>query len=129
MIRRWHGSGWSETEIEKYKNEPGTWMDVDRQILFDSESSQFQTRYFEIAPGGYSSFEEHEHEHCVMVLRGSGQVRLNDAWQEIQFRDVVHVGPHVPHQFKNDGDEPFGILCIVDRVRDRPTLLGTLPIQ
>lgn len=129
MIRKWAGSGWNKIPVEKYKNEPETWMNVDRHILFDSESSQFQTRYFEIEPGGYSSFEKHTHEHCVIVLRGCGSVRLEDEWHQVEFRDVVHVQPNIPHQFKNDGSEPFGILCIVDRDRDRPTLLGTLPLQ
>jgi len=102
-------------------------MDVDRHVVFDSSSSQFQTRYFEIAPGGYSSFEQHGHEHCVVVLTGTGQVRLGDAWHELAERDVVHVGPNVPHQFRNVAAAPFGILCIVDRDRDRPILLSTLP--
>lgn len=98
-------------------------MDVTRTVLFDSENSTFQTRYFELAPGGYSSHEQHQHEHCVVVLRGSGRVRLGETWSEIGPNDVIHVGPGVPHQFEAPL-ETMGILCIVDRVRD-----PAVPIQ
>jgi len=34
---------------------------------------------------------------------------------------VVYIAPGDPHQFRNDeGDEPFGFLCIVNAERDRP---------
>jgi quercetin dioxygenase-like cupin family protein len=98
-------------------------MDVTRTVLFDSETSKFQTRYFELSPGGYSSFEQHQHEHCVVVLKGKGRVRLGDQWSEIGPNDVIHVGPGIPHQFEAQ-DETLGILCIVDRERD-----PAIPIQ
>jgi len=30
------------------------------------------------------------------------------------------VPPDAVHQLRNEGDAPFGFLCIVDRDRDRP---------
>ena len=123
MINARREEGWEGIEPTDYKNEPGTWMDVRRHVLFDSAHSQFQTRAFELAPEGYTSFEKHEHEHCVVVMLGGGRVRLGDAWTEIGSGDVVHVGPWEPHQFVA-GSEGMTILCIVDRERDRPVLLG-----
>lgn len=99
-------------------------MDVSRRILFATNQSKFETRYFEIAPGGYSSLEHHLHEHCVVVLRGNGEVTIGDDVNSVGFGDVIQVGPHVIHQFRNHSDEPFGILCIVDKDRDRPILVG-----
>lgn len=124
MIFRSEGFQWPGVERQDYKNEPGTWQDVSRRVLFSTPNSQFETRYFEIAPGGYTSHEKHGHEHCVIVARGSGEVYLDGAWGTVSPGDVVHVPPHAPHQFRNRGTEPFGILCIVDKVRDRPILLG-----
>ena len=123
MVIKHSGANWPELPSQQYKNEPGTWMDVSRRVLFDGERSQFQVRYFEIEPGGYTSYEQHEHEHCVVVLRGSGEVRLDDAWSAVDPMDTVIVSSRRPHQFRNTSDEPFGILCIVDRERDRPVLL------
>ncbi len=120
MIRRASPDGWAGVPVETYKNEPGTWMEVSRRVLFDSEQSQFQVRYFEVAPGGYTSFERHVHEHCVIVLRGQGRVLLGEETHEVGPGDVVEVASSTPHQFSNEGPDPFGILCVVDRERDRP---------
>ena len=35
-----------------------------------------ELRYFEMAPGGYSTLERHEHMHAVMILRGHGHCLL-----------------------------------------------------
>lgn len=123
MIHRANGRGWEGIPERNYKSETGSWLDVIRHTLFSSPDSAFQVRYFEIAPGGYSSFEKHRHEHCVVVLRGTGRVRLGDEWSAVELHDVVSVGPEVPHQFAADG-ETLGILCVVDAVRDRPVSLG-----
>lgn len=127
MVIRHGGSEWPSVETDAYKNEPGTWVDVTRRVLFDRDSSQFQVRYFELGPEGYTSFEKHVHEHCVVVLRGEGEVQLGDRVERIGPMDVVAVTSETPHQFRNTGTEPFGILCIVDRERDRPVLLGNPP--
>lgn len=123
MIHRCGDHAWPSVAMDRYKDEPGTWMQVTRRVLVDSEQTQFQVRYFEVEAGGYTSFERHQHEHAVVVLRGRGTVRLGDQVDEIQPGDVVHVASNVPHQFSNPFDELFGILCIVDRDRDRPVLL------
>jgi quercetin dioxygenase-like cupin family protein len=113
------------TDLTSYKDEPGTWVAVTRRILNSDGASKFEARYFEIAPGGYTSFEKHVHEHFVVVLRGEGQVRLGNEWSDIAHGDTVLVQELTPHQFRNPGEEPFGILCVVDRERDRPILLDS----
>lgn len=114
-----------DAELTTYKDEPGTWVAVTRRVLHPSAQTSFETRYFEIAAGGYTSFEKHQHEHVVVVLRGSGRVRLEDTWTDIHEGDSVRVSGMTPHQFVNSSEVPFGILCIVDRDRDRPILLGS----
>lgn len=125
MIQRAGQYEWPEIEIKEYKDRPDTFLNVSRRTFFEPNSAKFQVRYFEVGPGGFTSFEQHEHEHCVMVIRGKGKVRLGHEWSELNLHDSVYVGPMVPHQFRNEGDEPFGILCVVDRDRDRPTLLDS----
>ena len=100
-------------------------MSITKQVLSPEMLAAFQVRYYEMAPGGYSSFERHEHEHCVVVLRGEGKVRLDDEWHELGPNDLVRVKGQQPHQFVNTGAEPFGILCVVDKERDRPVHLQT----
>jgi quercetin dioxygenase-like cupin family protein len=123
MIERSQDFAYPEVELTTYKDEPGTWLAVTKRVLASDAGTKFETRYFEIAPGGYTSFERHQHEHVVVVLRGAGEVRLNDLVSTLVPSDVVRVAGQTPHQFRNPGSEPFGILCIVDRDRDRPVLL------
>src|SRR5690606_38853946 len=84
------------------------------------ERTRFHVRYFEIDPGGFSSFECHRHEHVVVVLRGSGEVRLGRSTKKMGFLDIAYIAPDAPHQLRNPTEEPFGFLCIVNARRDRP---------
>lgn len=98
------------------------WRDVVRHTLVggDATGTGFQLRYFEIAPGGFSSLEKHRHVHAIIVLRGTGDVVVGtDVFRVAPF-DAVFVPSQTPHQFVNAGAEPFGFLCPVDAERDRP---------
>ena len=86
----------------------------------NGENTQFDLRYFQIEPGGFSSFERHKHEHVVICIRGKGVI-LNGAEEYILSpHDIAYVKPHQPHQLSNQFDEPFGFFCIVDHDRDKP---------
>jgi quercetin dioxygenase-like cupin family protein len=87
------------------------------------EALAFVTRYFEVAPGGWTSLEHHRHPHAVVVLRGEGTALLGNDRHRIRAHDAVYVAPGSPHQFRADRDSVLGFLCIVDRERDRPTPL------
>jgi ribulose-bisphosphate carboxylase large chain len=113
---------WRGVAIEEYKPAADHHCGVLRSVLVGGggEKTSFQVRYFEVAPGGFTTLEHHRHEHVVIVLRGRGAVRLGDAWHEVGFGDVVYVAPHEVHQLRNAAGEPFGFLCMVDTERDRP---------
>jgi quercetin dioxygenase-like cupin family protein len=117
--------GWEGIATQPYKREDGSWSGVTRQLLAGGahSPSAFELRYFELAPGGRSSHETHQHEHAVVVLRGSGEVLLAGAVHALRQGDLVRVAPGDPHQFRNTGNEPLGFLCVVDAARDRPTPL------
>jgi quercetin dioxygenase-like cupin family protein len=114
---------WEGVPVTEYKSPADHWCGVARMVLAGKggEQTAFQVRYFEIAPGGFSSLEHHTHEHVVVVLRGRGQVRLGGAVHDLGFGDGVYVAPHEVHQFRNpSATEPFGFLCVVDARRDAP---------
>jgi len=123
MISRFQNGTWEGFEILAYKDTPGSHEGVIRQNLLKDAPTDYEVRYFEVAPGGYTSFERHEHEHFVVVIAGKGEARLADETLPIGERDLVRVAGNVPHQFRNPYSEPLGILCVVDRVRDRPQLM------
>ena len=116
---------WSGVELHEYKAFDATFRDVTRQTLVGEaageEDVSFVTRYFEVAPGGYTTLEHHEHPHTVVVVRGSGVARLGSESYPVSELDCVYVAPDTVHQFRAGDTEPLGFICTVDRVRDRPT--------
>lgn len=116
---------WNQVPLADYKPGDDSWKGVTRRVFVGEtgESTQFHLRYFEIEQGGYTTLEQHEHEHAVVVLRGQGLALVGCREIVMGFGDVLYVSPNDPHQFRNDeGAEPFGILCVVNSVRDRPRL-------
>lgn len=84
------------------------------------ERTQCSLRYFEVAPGGFTSFEKHLHTHIVIGARGVGTLRRGEERHALNEMDIAYIGPLESHQLSNDTDQPFGFYCIVDQERDRP---------
>ncbi|HEY1459143.1 MAG TPA: cupin domain-containing protein [Casimicrobiaceae bacterium] len=115
---RWHG-----VEVRDYKAQGSApFRDVTRQVLFDDPALASQLRYFEVAPGGHTTLERHEHAHAVMVHRGAGRCLIGERVYELREHDLVHVPALTWHQFRAATDQPLGFLCMVNAVRDRPQL-------
>lgn len=113
---------WKNIKKEQYKPDGKTWKDIVRQTLIGNhgETTKFHVRYFEMAPGGFSSFEKHKHEHVVIGIRGRGICTVGQKDYEIGFLDVLYIKPNEPHQLKNPFNKTFGFFCIVNAKRDRP---------
>ena len=117
---------WCGIRTERYKKGGEEWADIFRRTLIGNhgETAKFHVRYFEIAPGGYSSLERHRHEHVIIGIRGNGICVAGKKKYTVCFLDTLYIAPNTPHQLKNMSKEPFGFLCIVNAQRDYPTLLG-----
>lgn len=117
---------WDDVDRRDYKQDTSCYKGVHRySILGEQEDEQalnFQTRYFEVEAGGYTTLEYHRHPHSVIIIRGSGSVILGDEVTELGLHDMVYISPETLHQFHADKGEPLGFICIVDRYRDRPVL-------
>lgn len=115
------GFRWEGVEREAYKAEgAASFRGVSRQRLFADPRLAAELRYFEIAPGGFSSLERHAHLHAVMVLRGRGRCLIGDTAHDLAPHDLVTIPEWTWHQFRAAPDEPLGFLCLVDAARDRP---------
>lgn len=114
---------WSGVEPMHYKQEGSApFRDVSRQVLFGDDTLAAQLRYFEVAPGGYTTLERHEHTHAVLILRGGGRALVGDSVFDLAEHDLVSVPPLTWHQFRAPADGPLGFLCMVNAERDRPQL-------
>jgi mannose-6-phosphate isomerase-like protein (cupin superfamily) len=126
LVRKHDGAfHWEGVDVLQYKQEGSApFKDVTRQVLFDDPSMATQLRYFEVAPGGWTTLERHEHVHNVMVIRGRGRCLVGEKAFDLARNDLVSVPPLAWHQFRAAPDEPLGFLCLVNRERDRPQLPG-----
>jgi mannose-6-phosphate isomerase-like protein (cupin superfamily) len=127
------GYFWEGVAIRDYKADGTGFRDISRHTLLgdgvDEMPLSSVLRYFEIAPGGYSSLERHEHPHSVVIVRGEGHVILGPRVEHVAMLDCVYVAPSTFHQFHATGSEPLGFLCVVDRERDRPELPSAADLE
>ena len=124
FIKHLGDNKWENIPILKYKEEGGTiFKDITRQVLSEcSEDFPAELRYFEMAAGGYSTLEKHQHTHMVLIGRGSGHCFVKDQISEVKMLDAIMIPPLTWHQFRATGSEPLGFFCVVKCERDRPQL-------
>jgi mannose-6-phosphate isomerase-like protein (cupin superfamily) len=121
--RKAKGYRWEGVEELPYKEDSrALFKSITRQVLFSDPALTGELRYFEMAPGGFSTLERHEHMHAVLILRGRGHCLVGDEVRAIETRDLVTVPAMTWHQFRATRGEPLGFLCMVNAARDKPQL-------
>src|SRR5215475_2204816 len=114
---------WEGVAVLPYKEDGrDLFRSISRQVLFSDPELAGELRYFEIAPGGYSTLERHAHMHAVVVLRGGGHCLVGREVKRIAPHDLVTVPPWTWHQFRATCNEALGFLCLVNAARDKPVL-------
>ena len=114
---------WEGVEVLPYKeDERALFKSITRQVLFSDPEMHGELRYFEVAPGGFSTLERHEHTHSVLILRGRGHCLVGRDVRALNTNDLVAVPPMTWHQFRATEGEPLGFLCMVNTARDKPQL-------
>jgi quercetin dioxygenase-like cupin family protein len=116
---------WSGVKLEPYKlstHRGGEFRGASRQVLIGrrGERVKFHVRYFEIAPAGFTSLEQHHHSHVVIGVRGRGRVRVGARNYTLRPLDTIYIAPDQAHQLHAIGKSRFGFFCIVDAKRDKP---------
>jgi mannose-6-phosphate isomerase-like protein (cupin superfamily) len=121
--RKAKGYRWEGVEELPYKEDSrALFKSITRQVLFSDPALTGELRYFEMAPGGFSTLERHEHMHAVLILRGRGHCLVGEEVKAIETRDLVTVPAMTWHQFRATRGEPLGFLCMVNAARDKPQL-------
>lgn len=115
------GFRWDAVPLKSYKEDGSHFSGITRQTLFAGEGDQqCELRYFEIDPGGHSTFEKHVHTHAVLILRGVGCALVGEVVFDVEAFDLVHIPSLTWHQFRADRGDVLGFLCQVACDRDRP---------
>lgn len=115
---RWEGVA----ELPYKEDDRALFKSITRQVLFADPQLHGELRYFEVASGGFSTLERHQHMHAVMILRGRGHCLVGEEVRAVETRDLVTVPAMTWHQFRATGGEPLGFLCMVNAMRDKPEL-------
>jgi mannose-6-phosphate isomerase-like protein (cupin superfamily) len=114
---------WDGVEQLPYKEDGrALFKQITRQVLFSDPEMHGELRYFEVAPGGFSTLERHQHMHAVLILRGRGHCLVGSEVRPLNTNDLVTVPPLTWHQFRATMGEPLGFLCMVNAERDKPQL-------
>lgn len=94
--------------------------DVSMRVLLGGEHGMpnFSMRHFVVNPGGHTPLHAHDYEHQIVVLEGHGEAEQDGVTSTIESGDVLYVSPDLMHQFRNTGEEPLQLICLVPRVRN-----------
>lgn len=107
--------GYPDLPLTDYRTDasPG----ITKQVLIGATegASDFIVRYFTIPPGGKSAFDQHEHQHGVVITQGRGEVLLGTEWHSIAAGDSVFIGTNEIHQLAASAAEPLCFICVIPR--------------
>ena len=82
----------------------------------DDGAPHFAMRQYEVACGGFTPRHQHPYEHEVFILEGQGVLSEGDVEQPLRAGDVAFVAPDQLHQFRNTGETPLKVLCLIPPV-------------
>ncbi len=110
-----HGAfAWEGVRVESYRGGGASEGSCRTVLIGPNEGAPyFAIRYFEIPPAGQSSFEQHAHDHGIVILRGRARMLLGSDVHEVAAGDAIYIASNEPHQFETIGDEPLGFLCVI----------------
>jgi len=102
-------------DMEPLHPEETKGVDFRPLIAQNMDPPTFYLRLFEITAGGHTPRHEHEWEHEIFVIEGSGKIVLRDREEKLVPGDAVFVEPGELHQFINDGDALFRLICVIPK--------------
>ena len=76
----------------------------------------FAVRVFTLGPGGHTPYHSHPFEHVNYVIEGDG-VLLDEKGKKSRLNknDFALILPNEKHQYRNEGDKPFVMICAVPK--------------
>ncbi len=106
---------WEGVTPREYNNE--NVQGVFKHVLVGPEDGapNFIIRYFHVPPGQTTVYDQHPHEHGVVILHGKAKVQINDDFYELEPYDSLFISGNDIHQFTTIGDEPMGFICVIKR--------------
>ena len=79
----------------------------------EDQAPNFAMRHFLVEKDGHTPRHHHPWEHEVFILSGTGEVECGGELQQIEGGDGLLIPSNDLHQFRNTGESPLELLCIV----------------
>ena len=106
---------WDGVEPRIYNNENVQGVLKHVLVGHKDEAPNFIIRYFHVPEGQNTVYDQHPHEHGVVILHGKAKVQINEDFHELGPFDSVFISGEDVHQFTNIGEGPMGFICVIKR--------------
>ncbi len=89
--------------------------DVSMRLMISEadKAPNFNLRVFDVAPGGNTPHHQHNFEHELFFLEGTGEVLLGEEFHPVKPYDTVLIEPNLMHTIKNTGNKTLRLICLV----------------
>lgn len=104
---------YKDVELEEPAEEGIKDIKVRWLISKNDGAKNFAMRLFEVEPGGYSPLHQHDWEHEVFILEGSGAARDKITRKPFKEGDVFFIPSMEWHQLINTGKNTLKFLCLI----------------
>jgi quercetin dioxygenase-like cupin family protein len=81
-------------------------------------AANFHMRHFTVAPGGFTPHHQHDYEHEILILAGTGIARSEQGDRPLKKDDVIFVPANEMHQFQNTGQSSLEFICLIPAPQD-----------
>ncbi|MCB5265766.1 MAG: cupin domain-containing protein [Candidatus Cloacimonadaceae bacterium] len=104
---------YDQVELEEVSVEGAKGAKIRWLIGQKDGAPNFAMRMFELTPGGHTPYHQHEWEHEMYCLSGTGALVTERGEIAFTENDVLYIDPSLMHSFKNTGEDTLKFLCLV----------------
>lgn len=103
------------TEVtEEIPNEEGVKDTTIRWLVSNKDGAQnFAMRVFTVAPDGQTPYHQHDWEHEMFILSGSGTATTEGGDVPFKQGDFFFIKPMEMHQFRNTSQDKLEFICLI----------------
>jgi quercetin dioxygenase-like cupin family protein len=109
-----------DVELEPVQAEGAVGAKIRWLIAQKDGAPNFALRLFEVDPEGQTPYHEHDWEHEIFCLSGSGMLLTERGDLPFGTDDIIYVDPNMKHAFKNVGKDTLKFLCIIPHEQPVP---------
>ena len=104
-----------ERDAQRLKLEGDSLKNVFKKVLVSPQEGWdgYVMRVFDLDIDGYTPKHSHSWPHINYILKGKGILHLDGIDHEIEEGSYAYVPGNKLHQFLNQGNELFSMICIV----------------